>query len=217
MLMKSEKHNMYIIALCSILFLNFYSFPGIVMAENAEDTIVIDRYPKEELFNIGNTKPGDYAYRPLLMQNNNDVDILYSIQMRNDGDEKLFNELLLQVTDSDGTIFDGKLKDFEGFIDRPLDAQSEETIDFKLKFPEELGNEYQGLIAEFVLVFHAKAASDIGLAKGAVNAGSSGLVQGGTLPQTATNMFTYLVVGALLLLIGGAVNYLNSKKDQVNE
>lgn len=226
--MKRRKSIVFIIALFSFLFFIFQVLPSNALAENPKDKIVIDHYPQEELFQVGNTKPGDYAYRTLLIQNNNDEDILYTMQLRNDGDQMLFNELILQITYLDELVFDGKLKDYDGVIDRPLTSKTEEVLGFELKFPEELGNEFQGKTAEFTLEFNARAASDSGLVggiatgsgnpiSGADGNGSSGTTKGGILPQTATNIFTYLLIGGGLLIIGGTVSYLSKKKSPVNE
>lgn len=226
--MKRRKSIVFIIALFSILFFIIQIIPSIALAEIPEDQIVIDQYPQEELFQVGNTKPGDSAYRTLLIQNNNDEDILYTMQLRNDGDQMFFNELILQITYLDKLIFDGKLKDYDGEIDRPLTAKTEEILGFELKFPEELGNEFQGKRADFTLVFNARVASDSGLVGGIATGsgnpiigadgdGSSGTAKGGILPRTATNIFTYLLIGGGLLIIGGTVSYLSKKKAPVNE
>lgn len=209
-LMKRRKRLLYITALFSFLFFSFYLLPHSAGAE-VDDEVVIDRYPQEELFKVENTKPGDHAYRSLLIQNNNNLDIFYTMQLRNDGDLKLFNELLLQITVLDEIIFDGKLKDFDGFMDRPLDTQSEETIGFNLKFPEELGNDFQGLRADFVLVFNARAAESSGLVTPLSTEG-----KGGMLPRTATNILSYLLIGGLLLTIGGIASYLSRKNKQID-
>lgn len=225
--MKTRKRIVYIIALFSFLFSYFYFIPNIVGAESIEDEVVIDRYPEEAIFKLENMKPGDTAYRTLIIQNNHDRDLLYTMQLVNLGEEKLYNELLLRITYKDEIVFYGKLKDYTGVIDRPLSSNTEELVEFDLKFPEELGNEYQGLLAEFLLEFTARAASDSGIVggvatgsgnpiSGADGNGSSGIT-GGILPQTATSIFTYLLIGGVLLIIGGTASYLSKKKGPVNE
>ncbi|MHA6252384.1 LPXTG cell wall anchor domain-containing protein [Oceanobacillus sp. CAU 1775] len=220
--MKKEKNILYIIALFSFLFVGFLILPNHVEADDATEEIVIDRFPSEELFYVENAKPGDYAYRPLLIQNNHDIDILYSMHIRNDGETKLFDELLLQVTFFDEIVFDGKLKDYEGYTDYPIGANKEVETGFKLMFPAELGNEFQNKKAEFTLVFQAvakEAPSFVGGISTEVGSGDSSTVkgistnEGSTLPKTATNIFTYILIGGLLIALGASVSYLSKREN----
>lgn len=230
--MKSEPYFKYIIALFSLLLACYPLFPSIVVAEDEEDRITIDRYPHEELFHVFDTKPGDTAHRTLLLQNNHEDDIVYTMQIRNDweADSKyperldLYPELLLKIMDGNEILFEGKLGNFSGIIDRPLAEDTEEEIGFTLKFPEELGNEYQGAWTNFSLVFNAKLTREPGLVAGiSTDVGSGGqgsgtsvkgisTTEGSSLPQTATNIFTYLLIGGLLIATGGFVIYLNKRE-----
>lgn len=238
--MKNESFFKYIIALFSLLLISYPFYPSIAIAENEEDRVTIDRFPHEELFQVFDTKPGDSAYRTLLLQNNHEEDIVYTMQIRNDWikDSKnparldLYPELLLKIMDENEVLFDGKLKEFSGVIDRPLASNTEEEIGYEIKFPEELGNEYQGAWTNFSLVFIANLTEETGLVAGistnvgsgnGSNVGAGGMgsgtsvkgvstTEGSSLPQTATNMFTYLLIGGLLIATGGIIVYLNKRE-----
>lgn len=218
-----------------VIFSLFFSlFPMTIHAETTEEEIVtIERYPAEELFNLTNLKPGDYAYRTLTIHNPHDRDIMYTIDVANLGDTFLFDELLLKITKDEEFIYDGKLKDYEGATEQPLAAQGEETIGFEVKFPEELGNEYQGKIAKFHLGITARAVAEERLVEGLIRGGGKPIVAtrdkedekliagihgaGSVLPKTATNIYTFLGIGILLLLIGSAVRYKYRKNTETNK
>lgn len=201
-----------------LLILCFVSLDvNAVSGKSAKEEIMIERYPDEAIYQLENMKPGDIAYRTLTIKNNNKRDLFYTMELNNVGDPALYNELLLRIMYLDEVVFYGKLKDYEGVVDRPLTAQAEEIIEFDLKFPEELGNEYQGLTAAFRFEFTARTADDESListiAKGEGDSLSNpGKGIGSVLPKTATHIFTYLFIGFLLLIIGGLISYLNERK-----
>ena len=72
-----------------------------VQADSGKDSdqkdIDIELSPKGALFNISNMKPGDWASRNLTVKNEGGKDFNYNMQVKNDGDKKLFNELLLEI------------------------------------------------------------------------------------------------------------------------
>lgn len=217
--MERQRKPLYGLALFSFLLFLFCFSPNEVDADSKENEVVIDRYPDEAIFSLENMKPGDFAYRTLTVQNNQDLDLLYTMKLENTGELKLYNELLLQVSFDDETVFNGKLKDYQGMNDRLLHARSEEILEFYLKFPEELGNEYQGLRADFIIDFTAKAGDDSGIVAGVVTENGNPIKgiggSGGKLPSTATNIFTYLLTGIFLIIAGGAASRLTGRKKEV--
>jgi len=210
-------------------------------ADSAADSdkkynIDISLSPKDVLFDINNMKPGDWAPREITIKNKGKLDFDYQMQIKNEGDEKLYNELLLEIKEADETLYSGKLADFEQIPPRFLEVNDSETLQLTIRFPEHLGNEFQGLGVNFLLQFVAERSkgpttpedpedpeettdpkedddqpggvkddSDKGGNKKDVESVGGVVNSGGKLPDTATSMFTFMVIGINLLLIGGLI------------
>ncbi|MGA4721680.1 LPXTG cell wall anchor domain-containing protein [Fictibacillus nanhaiensis] len=220
--------------LTSLLFLLIQS--TLVHAQTNE-SLNIDTSPSSFLFNLTNMKPGDWATRKLTIQNRGAEDFKYNTQaIFKDGSKELYNEFLLKVWDSKGVLHTGKLKDFKGLPARYLNSEHQEDLMFEVKFPYELGNEFQGLAfdVEFKFIVEDKVTEpnepsnpDDG---GPINnlpgdddsisperpIPSDGLnsppVEGQILPETSTNTFNYLFSGILFLLLGATTLYKQRRK-----
>lgn len=214
--MKTDKLKKLIIALISGCLLAI-SIPGIVFAADTEDEkeISIDLAPDSVLFDVDNMKPGDWAPRDIVIQNRGEHNFEYIVTIQNESDsEKLFNELMLEVNAKDEELYSGKLKEFNELSNRNLASMDVEKLQFIIRFPEHLGNEYQGLQTNFSILFIAEGEernSDNAMVSGLV--GSDGGSQGGglLLPDTATNTFTILLIGVLLAVCGGLILFINKR------
>ncbi|WP_167751286.1 TasA family protein [Lentibacillus salicampi] len=172
-------------------------------APNAEIDINVN--PEEYLFNITNMKPGDWAPRTIQVQNEGTKAFKYVATVQNNGgSEKLFDELWLEVKGADSDLYDGKLAKFDGFLPRNLSPSSEEDLTFFIRFPEHLGNEFQGLETNFILTFQAEGNVDHDQAASAGKVGDGG----SPLPNTATDMFTCMLIGIAFVVTGGIVYFL---------
>lgn len=166
--------------------------------------IDIEISSKDTLFNISNMKPGDWAPRSLIVKNSGSKDFRYDMHVRNDGDLKLFNELLLDINKGNETLYKGKLSAFSSLNTRQLESGNEEKLDITILFPEHLGNDYQGLESVFTLTFSADRKSSkavYAMTQGQIDSGSS-KTAGSHLPATATNIFTLMLVGSVLVASG---------------
>lgn len=160
--------------------------------------------PSDSLFEIQNMKPGDWAPRTLVVKNSDGKDLHYAMQLENTGDQKLFNELLMEIKVDNLEVYEGKLSEFTALPARKLEAGNEESLDVTLRFPEHLGNEFQGLEAAFILKFIAqgKGSSSVQVTtKGQIGSGDSpsNLAK---LPNTGTQMFNMLFIGVVLVIVG---------------
>lgn len=182
-----------------------------VFAEGENDTddneLDISLSSKENLFDISNMKPGDWAPRTITVQNSGSKDFVYYMQLQNSGEKKLFNELLLEVKAGDKELYQGKLAEFESLPERELTSGTEENLDITIRFPEHLGNDFQGLESAFVFSFTAEGKE--GTTVQAMTMGhvaSVGPTPGGSnlLPTTSTNIITMILVGTVLVA-GGIV------------
>ncbi|SHF89592.1 hypothetical protein [Ornithinibacillus halophilus] len=162
--------------------------------------------PGDVLFNITNMKPGDWAPRSITIQNTGREDFSYQMTLTNNGSDKLFNEFILEINDSEGELYNGRLAEFSSLPVRHLAASSEEVLDVTVRMPEHLGNEYQGLDSQFTLTFTASGENNDKKEEKDVtgNIGSTGDSDssGSPLPDTATNIFNILLIGGILLTIG---------------
>jgi len=176
--------------------------------DKAENEIEINISPKENLFDISNMKPGDWAPRTITVQNSGSKDFVYNMELQNSGDTKLFNELLLEIKAGDKELYQGKLAALESLPERTLPSSSKENLDITIRFPEHLGNDFQGLTSTFVFSFTAEGAGSTevqAMIKGEVASSSMGPPSAGfSLPTTSTNIFNLMLFGTLLVA-GGIV------------
>ncbi|WP_049887910.1 TasA family protein [Oceanobacillus massiliensis] len=180
--------------------------------------IDISLSPSDVLFDITNMKPGDWAPRTIIVQNSGILDFSYQMELRNDGSQKLFNELMMEITDVEGELYNGKLAEFDVLPIRDIEAGKEEELTITIRFPEHLGNEFQGTNSAFAFLFTAEGAEqadssdkDEQIVEGAVS-GGDGSSGGLSLPETATNIFNVLILGGIFLVIGFLILLLNRRR-----
>ena len=128
----------------------------------------------------------------LTIQNNGSQNFNYLFSNRFlTGSEEFYNELLFKVNDKTSVLYSGKLKDFNKLNPRYLKSTESEELTLSISIPLELGNGFQGLDTEFQFKFYVE-----GTLGGVLPA------DGPRLPDTGSNMFTILVSGLVLILIG---------------
>lgn len=213
--------NFYKVALiCSLsIFIIGLFWPGDQSraAEGAKE-IDIALTPSNQLFHLTNMKPGDRAKRTLTVSNKTQKDFKYTAKAhRQSGSAKLYNQFLLKVQNENETLYNGKLKNFDGLKPRYLSYNQKENLQFKIIFPSKSGNEFQGLRTKIVLTFFASDEAN-GQESG-TNPPSTGTMPTGggspsggmsslnaTWPQTGeTSPLSFYMVGSFLILIGSVV------------
>ena len=172
--------------------------------DKAENDVAISLSPNEKLFDITNMKPGDWAPRTLTVTNSGDADFVYQMQLQNSGEKKLFNELMVEIKAGDIELFQGKLAELKSLPGRKLISGSEENLDITIRFPEHLGNDFQGQSSVFVFSFVAEGKDNTtvqAMTKGqvaSVGPTPSELSQ----PTISTNIFIFILAGTLLVVSG---------------
>lgn len=198
--MRWELLVLYIIAMLTIIVFSPIRSTG--AEENASVSGVsleIYTYPSKLLFNINNSKPGDIVRRTLSVENGGNVNVNYKTKVEfTNGSKKLFNQLLLQVTDGEHILYDGALSNFTGFDERQLSLADKEQFIFQVEFPFDSGNEFQGLATKFQIIVSAD------------NFVSSNNASGfdSVLPKTGSFISPIaLTVGGMLLIVIGTIMY----------
>ncbi|CDQ38986.1 hypothetical protein [Virgibacillus salexigens] len=172
----------------------------------ADDSLSMEITPNKILFDIENMKPGDWAPRTVEVTNNGANSFDYSVVLKNKGSEKLFNQLDIHVNSGNKVFYEGKLHEFKQLTFQDLSPSDQQEVTFTVRFPEHLGNNYQALNTTFSLVFIAEGegnSTDEQHIVGKVNSDNNGNNDGGTLPNTATNIFLYVTLGFIFIAIGG--------------
>jgi LPXTG-motif cell wall-anchored protein len=163
---------------------------------NRNNQMVIDiaTSPSKVFFNITNIKPGDHLTKELTITNQGKQDFNYILTNKFiNGSEKFYNELLLTVNTGQTKLFEGKLKDFEKLGSRELSINDSEDLTFRVEMPYELGNDYQGLATEFEFKIYVE-----GTLGGIIPVNNK-------LPDTGSDMFNFMLIGATLVAGGGAL------------
>ena len=182
----------------------------VVFADGENDTdkndININISPKDDLFSISNMKPGDWAPRSITVKNSGNKDFDYQMRLENSGEEKLFNELLLEIKADDMELYQGKLAEFNSLPARKLTSGTGDNLDITIRFPEHLGNDFQGLTSEFVFSFTAEGKDNMAaqaMTKGQI--GSGELLSAGFPPPTMSTNILSLMLVVVVLVAGGIV------------
>jgi LPXTG-motif cell wall-anchored protein len=204
------KKIMYInklIKFALFLLILFLIFPfGNTFAMQTLGEIDIATTPEKVLFNVKDFKPGDWAIRTLKIKNSGKEDFKYLASAKlKSGSEKLYNELLLTINDSNKEIFSGKLSDFKKLEPRLLNQAEQEELVFNVKFPYELSNEFQGLASIVEFKFYAEG-----------TLGGVLPVDGPKLPNTGSNMFNILLAGAVLVLGGTILQFFLKRRNRLD-
>jgi len=185
--------------------------------DKVENEINISLSSKENLFDISNMKPGDWAPRTITIQNAGSKDFVYQMQLQNNGEKKLFNELLLEIKAGDIELYQGKMADYKSLPERKLTSSSEENLDITIRFPEHLGNDFQGLASNFVFTFTAEGNDSTtvqAMTKGQVASSSFGPTTAGfSLPSS--NISNVMLFGAVILA-GGIMLMIIRRKVRAN-
>ncbi|MFD1039947.1 LPXTG cell wall anchor domain-containing protein [Virgibacillus byunsanensis] len=202
------------IMVSSVLFTLFV--PSLTVTAEEKQKISINTLSEEVLFHVDNMKPGDWAPRTVDVQNNGEMEFEYHISIENSGSEKLFNELMLEVSDDNKELYNGKLAEYEKIPARKLAPSSEEELSLTVRFPDHLGNAFQGLDATFNFSFNAKGSEEIEEASSNDELSDDGMVgsnkDGAVLPNTATNTFNFLLIGFILFAISMALITIKQRK-----
>ncbi|WP_061808931.1 hypothetical protein [Rossellomorea vietnamensis] len=200
------------------------------------DEIDLILIPNEKyLFKISNMKPGDWAERSLKIKNGGKEDFHYSIKVNNkQSNKKLFNELELKVYERNNSkkIFDDKLKNFGDFQPKELKSENTDTLQFQVKMPYELGNDFQNTSAYFELMIVVASPDGNTLPNDPNNTNNNPVSndpltpvnsnvknnpaipaesQGSKLPNTSTNLYFLLMLGSLFTTVGVTIIYINKR------
>lgn len=206
--------NMYLILL-GVMFLHLLFPIHVMYGEAKEETdLLMDVTPETTLFDIENMKPGDWAPRSITVENNGNIHFMYDMHMENNGEEKLFNVLFMEITDGHSELYNGTLADFSSLTGREVLSGDEENIQITIRFPEDLGNNYQGLDMHFTLIFTAEAKDgmrDEIIVDSKVGTDGDGQQGGALLPNTATNVFNFILVGGLFLIFATIIMLYHKK------
>ncbi|WP_413376037.1 LPXTG cell wall anchor domain-containing protein [Alkalihalobacillus sp. 1P02AB] len=195
--------------------------------------ISISTSPDSLLFQVDNMKPGDWAERRLTIQNRGSEDFTYNSEVLfQGGSKKLYNEFLLEIENENGLLYKGKLSEFTGFEPRHLKTLHEEELLFIIRFPTELGNEFQGLEFEVEIKFIAEGAeqsqepidqeddtgNNVVAPQRPISESDLGrkVKDGQILPSTATESYNYLVLGICIMVLASLL-YVYNRRKNVNE
>jgi LPXTG-motif cell wall-anchored protein len=192
-----------------IIFLVFIFFiPALSVTANTIDrNINLTVNPEKVLFDLTNLKPGDTIERKLTIINNGNSDFNYITTSKFLEGSQRFNEKIdLRISDINRVLYEGKLSNFNKLKGRVLDKNTNESLIFSIKIPYELGNEYQGEISKVQFKFYVE-----GTLGGVLPA------DGPKLPNTGSDMFNILVVGAVLVLTGSTLQFFIKRRNKLDK
>lgn len=214
---------MKLLAIYSVimLFVVLVSPFGETKAIDSDPVIDISTSPAKRVFEVSNIKPGDTMTRPLVIQNDGNIDFDYNMASKMiSGSDKLFNQLLLSVSQAGEVLYSGTFGNFEGMSLRSLGVNDKEELSLSVEFPYESGNEFQGLATSVLFTFTAEGKPSDGGPGTDSPDGDQGTAEpsepdaspvSGQLPQTGESAPTmFYVIGGLLMLGGatlGVVSY----------
>ncbi|UOE94851.1 LPXTG cell wall anchor domain-containing protein [Alkalihalobacillus sp. LMS39] len=188
----------------------------------AAKSIFISTSPDNLLFAVDNMKPGDWSERSLTIQNRGDSDFYYNTEVTLlSGSEKLYKEFLLEIKDGNVLLYEGKINEFTGIVPRHLKARHEEKLDFTIRFPTHLGNEFQGLEFQSEFLFFAEGQEGLqpeqprnpeSDRQKPIRPGEE-IKEDTILPSTATNTYNFLIIGIIAVILGSMI-YMYRRKEK---
>jgi hypothetical protein len=125
-------------------------------ADESEYEVDISTTPVDFLFDVKNMKPGDWSISTLKINNEGNLDFNYSISSHKEsGDNYLYNQFFVWVSDNDGLLYEGRLSDFSEFPLGTIASKGSSTLTFKVELPYETGDEAQGKTTSVTFALNA--------------------------------------------------------------
>jgi LPXTG-motif cell wall-anchored protein len=153
-----------------------------------QNEINIKLLPSSSFINADNMAPGDEVSSSLKIYVDHDhaEDVLIKTRMQS-GSTPYYNQLHLLVSMEGKVLYKGILSKFQDYKINQVNKNGK-TLFFTISFPKESGNEFQSNKTNVAFDFF----------------GSTTIIgdMQNNLPNTATNSFNYLVLGAILILLG---------------
>ncbi|MFZ5643572.1 MAG: hypothetical protein ACOY46_08285 [Bacillota bacterium] len=114
--------------------------------------------PPESFLNMDNMAPGDRAADNLTVKNTGDHDFSYTVSASlQEGDQGFFNALLLDLSDSFGTVlYSGPISGLQNLDMGRIASRCQEVLTFSVTFPESSGNQLQNKRASLKFTFTAR-------------------------------------------------------------
>lgn len=199
--MKRKKLWYLLIVYCIVAFIiGITTSMGQVLAKERKE-IDLSLTSKEILFDVTkDMKPGDWAKRSIRVNNEGAAGFLYTMSAEfTGGSKQLYDGLILEVKDQqERVLYKGSLNDFKKLTGRTLSAGQSEQFIYIVRFPEEFGNEYQGLETQVKFVFYAEEeVGHIGESKE-----SNGSTNVKMLPNTGADSMNTTLIGIGMMMIG---------------
>lgn len=206
--MKRRKLWYIVIVYCIVAFtIGITTSMEQALAEERKE-IDLSLTPKEMLFDVTkDMKPGDWAKRSIRVNNDGATGFLYTMSAEfTEGSKKLYDGLTLEVKDQqERVLYKGSLSGFTKLTGRTLSAGQSEQFLYIVRFPEELGNEYQGLETQVKFVFYAEEDDGhIGEPKdsnGSTN-GNDSANHIKLLPRTGADYMYSILIGIGMMMAG---------------
>jgi LPXTG-motif cell wall-anchored protein len=190
-----------------IILVILITLPYSVLGATGNMVLDLTVDPQKVLFDVRNLKPGDSISRKITVFNNGENGFQYLVSNKfKNGSIKFFEQLTLRIEDNSKVIYEGNLHEFEKLAPRILNSKSNEDLYFLVTVPYDLDNTFQGLNCIFELKFYAE-----GTLGGVLPA------DGLKLPNTGSDMFNILVVGAVLVLTGSTFKYILKRRVKIGK
>src|SRR5690606_16632915 len=173
-------------------------------ATPSSEKIAISTNSSRSFINLENMVPGDKITKSLQVINEGNVDFNYKLSAEMEsGDQVLFDNLKVTITDKDKDIYNGSIKELNTLNLGELLSFKKNDLLFTVELPKVAGNEVKNKTTVIGFNFVAEG----------LNEGGNG--NGNNLPNTATNHFNLLLAGALLLLGGSSILIYVTRKSRI--
>ncbi|HCA30261.1 MAG TPA: hypothetical protein DEP23_12200 [Ruminococcaceae bacterium] len=149
----------------------------------------------EPLFNMEKMVPGEASTAVVTIKNESNAPFSVSLNSKKtNGDDQLFQALMITVKDDNTIYYHGGLKELKNINLKPISSNKNENYTLHVLFPADLGNEYQKKSVTVTFIFSTNRIDD-------VNANQGNSQSTGTGEKTTALIIAVMISTGLLGII----------------